>query len=86
MKKIKPTIEQRLSDSYLQGYDEGSREQATVFEKYMDLDEAVSDYHKFNKYGQPSHINWCAVILTVLLLGVIASMIMTNYNYGNINV
>jgi hypothetical protein len=69
---------------YLRGYDDGARSQAEVFEKYMDLQEAVSDYHSWNKIGK-SNINWCAIILGVVLLGIVMQMIVTDYNYGFIN-
>lgn len=69
-------------------YDDGAREQAVVFDSFNevvpDYIEAVSDYHSWNKIGKVD-INYCAIILGVMLLGIVVAMITTNYGYGFIN-
>lgn len=68
MKKYKTIKEEK---AYIEGYDDGAREQAHVFE---DMYESAEDIKNYSKYGEVK-TDWVIVLLIVLLLGVVASII-----------
>lgn len=57
---------------------------------YREMEEATQDsidqYHKFNKYGSQKEHNWCMYVLIAIILGIVSSILFTNFNYGSINV
>lgn len=86
-KRVKLTT-MKESPHCLHCYDEGAREQAEVFEKYMDLDEAVDQYHSWNTRGETT-TDWATFLMwsaLMIILGCIfTNLFVNNYNCGFIN-
>ena len=78
-KKFK-TIDE--ATAYQKGYDDGARSQAKIFNDTYDNAQQVKKDISWGKWD--IQINWCAVLLAIML-GVIISRMIIDIGYGFIN-